>query len=285
MSVGVALIAFVVWSAFSRSGAYPAFAMEPMFQFAVGCVLGWSVFALEQGGAERFLGDQRLPRNRLWLAKVGGWLAGMLIVETIVAVDLQWQSRSHGFIFDDWGIRWVGRDLALGLLGFSAGQLFGIHDRRLPVTVFLTLIVVTPLGVAWYAPLFGGEPAWHFAVVPILFLAATRFEMRGWTAGRLDGGRSLDPLRVCRERRLRLDRSGSLASNRGSAGCRRAVRRRGEPDRNADRAGAKPSHRRGGPNKRNSVSNGFASAAMKVTCRRGTRVGVSRAWSWGKSHR
>ena len=37
------------------------------------------------------------------------------------------------------------------------------------------------------SPLFGGEPAWHFAVVPTLFLAATRRELRAWTAGRLDG--------------------------------------------------------------------------------------------------
>ena len=146
-----------------------------------------SVFALEQAGAERFLGDQRFPRNRLWLAKVGGWLAGTMIVATIVAVAAGWLLRGHRFAFDDWTIQWLSRDLVLALLGFSAGQLFGIHDRRLPVTAFLTLLLVTPLAAAWYAPLFGGGPAWHFAAVPILFLAARRFELRGWTAGRLDG--------------------------------------------------------------------------------------------------
>ena len=40
LSVGLALIAFLVWGAFSRFGLYPAFAMAPMFQFAVGSVLG-----------------------------------------------------------------------------------------------------------------------------------------------------------------------------------------------------------------------------------------------------
>ena len=74
-----------------------------------------------------------------------------------------------------------------GLLGISAGQFFGIHDRRLPVTIVLTLVVAAPIGAAWYAPIFGGAPVWQFAVVPLLLLAASRFELRRWTAGRIDG--------------------------------------------------------------------------------------------------
>ena len=77
--------------------------------------------------------------------------------------------------------------LVLGMLGFTAGHLFGIHDSRLPVTIVLTLLVAAPIGAVWYAPLYGGAPAWPLGVIPILLLAAGRFELRRWTAGRLDG--------------------------------------------------------------------------------------------------
>ncbi len=42
----------------------------PIGTFLVGCFAGWAVFADEQAeGAERFLGDQRFPRWKLWMGK------------------------------------------------------------------------------------------------------------------------------------------------------------------------------------------------------------------------
>ncbi|HEX3313826.1 MAG TPA: hypothetical protein VHR72_02990, partial [Gemmataceae bacterium] len=188
--VGIVLVVYLGWIlATSHLRMQHGIAAAPALLFAVGCMCGWSVFALEQAGAERFLGDQRLPRNRLWLAKIGGWLLSTMIAVTVVAfftVIITFETGSEN-IFDDWAMRMFARELALGLLGFSAAQFFGIHHRRLPVVLFLTLLIATPIGAAWYAPLFGGEPAWHFAVVPLLFLAASRFELRRWMAGRLDG--------------------------------------------------------------------------------------------------
>ena len=182
--VGAAIVAFVCWAAMPKHG-YDAFMAAPLVAFAVGCVAGWSVFGLEQSGAERFLGDQRFPRNRLWLAKVGGWMALTLVATWIIAHFAALWCRER-FVPNE--IAEVGgRAVLFALLGFSAGQFFGIHDRRSPVTMFLTLAVAGPIAVAWYAPMFFGAPIWPFAVVPILFLAATRFELGRWMAGRLEG--------------------------------------------------------------------------------------------------
>ena len=57
----------------------------------------------------------------------------------------------------------------------------------MPVTICLTLLTAASLAAAWYAPLFGGAAAWPLVVVTLVFLAETRFELRRWTAGRMDG--------------------------------------------------------------------------------------------------
>jgi hypothetical protein len=126
----------------------------------------------------------------LWLAKAGVWLALTILPVLPIAVA----SFQRGGYFppdaswlDRWGITHALPMLMLGMLGFSVGHLFGIHDRRLPVTIVLTVLVAMPIGAAWYAPLYGGASAWQLVVVPILILAAGRFELRRWTAGRLDG--------------------------------------------------------------------------------------------------
>jgi hypothetical protein len=183
LAVGVAFAGFVGWLASSQYAGWQSFMVAPAILFAVGCGLGWNVFALEQAGVERFLGNQRVPRTRLWLAKVGIWLAVTVIAAW--AFDLVCDSKARWFY--DIGISTGRRALVLGFLGFAAGQFFGLHFRQLPVAIFLTLLLSAPMAAAWYAPLFGGEPAWHFGLVPILLLAATRFEIRPWSTGRLDG--------------------------------------------------------------------------------------------------
>ena len=40
-------------------------------------------------------------------------------------------------VYDDAEASTWQREFVFGLLGFSAGQFFGIHDRRMPVTIFL----------------------------------------------------------------------------------------------------------------------------------------------------
>ena len=183
VAAGVAFLAFVVCGAFLSHLQFRPLSEAPAFLFAIGCAFGWNVFALEQAGVEGFLGDQRFPRSRLWLAKVGVWL--LLMFAATWAFDRDCDS---GYRWNyDFRIPTFDRELLLGALGLAAGQFFGLHARRLPVAIFLTLFVATPMAAAWYAPLFGGEPAWHFVLVPILFLAATRLDLRRWTTGRLDG--------------------------------------------------------------------------------------------------
>ncbi|HEX3315062.1 MAG TPA: ABC transporter permease, partial [Gemmataceae bacterium] len=193
LAVGLGLVAFYFWieQATDQYGRYGRMdALAPALLLAIGCVCGWSVYALEPGGTELFLGDQRFPRGRLWLAKAGVWLALTILPVLPIAVA----SFQRGGYFppdaswlDRWGITHALPMLMLGMLGFSVGHLFGIHDRRLPVTIVLTVLVAMPIGAAWYAPLYGGASAWQLVVVPILILAAGRFELRRWTAGRLDG--------------------------------------------------------------------------------------------------
>ena len=152
--------------------------IAPAVLLAIGCLFGWNVFALERAGAERFLGDQRLPRTRLWLTKVGGGLVATALVSCYFACVLYWQRDYSG---------WPISPLALGFLGFAVAQFFGMHARSMPVAICLTLMTAASIGAAWYAPLFGGAAVWPLAVVTLVFLAGTRFEMRCWAAGRMDG--------------------------------------------------------------------------------------------------
>jgi hypothetical protein len=154
------------------------FLVAPAMLLAIGCLFGWNVFALEQAGAEWFLGDQRLPRTRLWLTKVGVGLAATALVSCWFAYVLYWQRDYNG---------WPISPLALGFLGFAVAQFFGMHARPMPVAICLTLIVAASIGAAWYAPLFGGAAVWPLVVVTLVFLAGTRFELRRWAAGRMDG--------------------------------------------------------------------------------------------------
>ena len=186
LAVGLALVAFAACTEYARSGGDQAVALAPVLLFAVGCVLGFSAFALEQAGVQRFLGDQRFPRNRIWLAKVGVWLAALAVAIGCVAAVCWGRINVYDTPPFDTATS-LGRAIVFGMLGFSTGQFFGIHDRRLPVVLCLTLLVAAPIGAAWYAPLFGGAPVWQLGVVSLVFLAATRLELRRWSAGRLDG--------------------------------------------------------------------------------------------------
>jgi hypothetical protein len=180
LALGSAYVVYGSWCAWFPIPLYQEIEVAPAVLCAIGCLFGWSVFALEQAGAERFLGDQRLPRTRLWLAKVGVGLATTAVVSFHFAYVLYWQTDLGYY-------GWPISPLALGLLGFAVAQFFGLHARPMPVAICLTLLVAATIAAVWYAPLFGGAPVWQLAVVSIVFLAGTRFEMRCWIAGRMDG--------------------------------------------------------------------------------------------------
>jgi hypothetical protein len=151
----------------------------PIFAFLIGSVGGWCVFAVEQENqTERFLGDQRLPRGRVWLGKVGPWLVVVLLA--------CWPIAHLGAVMRDLFIGRPGAtEFSFCLIGFGFAQFFGMWTRKAPVMIFLTLLVAAPLALVWYAPLFAGMPAWRAWVIPAILLAATRWDVARWTSGRL----------------------------------------------------------------------------------------------------
>ncbi len=174
----------------------------------VGILCGVTVFADEQaGGAYRFLGDQRLPPGRVWLAKTGLRLAvavvcALLIAAPAVGRSLLFPGEEHSF---ERGPRtfltWLFRDPVLGLVaapgafltvwllhGFAIGQLCSLLVRKSLVAAVLAF-VVSGLAVSVWLPSLagGGLHVWQIAGVPVLALLASRLLLPAWTAGRLTG--------------------------------------------------------------------------------------------------
>jgi hypothetical protein len=160
----------------------------PLLSYFIGCVSGWSVFSTEQeGGTESYLGDRRFPRGRLWLGKVGVWLA----IAAGACLILGILEHFFASLFRP-GISWLHfREFSYCLLGFGFAQFFGMWTRKSPVTIFLTLLVATPLSFSWYAPLNLCIPEWRAWLIPMLLIVATRWDFARWTSGRLHDRRGL----------------------------------------------------------------------------------------------
>jgi hypothetical protein len=170
----------------------------PIGTFLLGCVAGWAVFADEQStGAERFLGDQRLPRGRLWLAKtlplfalalLGGSLALAVSVASHGASNL-----NPALLFPWWiiasgngnGVLALSYALSFVVLGFGFAQFATQQTRKMPVAIFLTLGLGAPVAALWYPSLYNGLPAWRVWLIPVLFSAASLAQMPRWLSGRL----------------------------------------------------------------------------------------------------
>jgi hypothetical protein len=174
----------------------------------VGVLCGVTVFADEQaGGAYRFLGDQRLPPGRVWLAKTGVRLAvaavcALLVVAPSVVRSLLFTTEEGSFQQRPWTfLAWLFHDPVLGtvappgaflllwlLHGFAVGQLCSLLVRKSLVAAVLALMASGVAVSVWLPSLAGGGlHLWQAAGVPVLTLVASRLLLPAWTAGRLTG--------------------------------------------------------------------------------------------------
>jgi hypothetical protein len=192
----------------------------PAATLLVGIGCGAAVFLAEQArGSYRFLGDQRFPFGRVWLGKVGFWLAVALACTLLVLLGALLHftiiRTAHGREAAPPGTGWqLWKELLFGnpergrttllfaglwlLNGFSVGQLCALVWRKSVVAVFMALALGVTASTVWLPSLFGGGlPAWHVYVVPVLLLAASRLALRAWVSDRLHTWRPLAGLALC----------------------------------------------------------------------------------------
>jgi hypothetical protein len=167
----------------------------PSFSIIVGAVCGLGVFLGEQGrGAERFLGDQRLPVGRIWTIKTGAWLLLAVTVCAAVLLDIvpfiQWIETVHlaetreGSAVQLRTATVGGIYLVLWLVyGFAIGQ-FCARVARKPVVAAFVSLLLCPVAVIWWPSLVcGGLSVWQVFAAPLVLLAATRLTLWEWVAG------------------------------------------------------------------------------------------------------
>jgi hypothetical protein len=186
----IALLSFSVPSADLWLLAWPAFTL------IVGVVCGLGSFLGEQArGAERFLGDQRLPVGRIWTIKTGAWLLLALTACAIVFMSIDppgtWIEKLHSTPRAQ-GSRaiWAGAEPTSGLFvvlwlvyGFSIGQFCARVARKPIIAAFMSLLLC-PVAVIWWPSLVrGGLSAWQVFAAPLVLLAATRLALWEWVAG------------------------------------------------------------------------------------------------------
>jgi hypothetical protein len=167
----------------------------------VGAVCGAAVFADEQeGGAFRFVGDQRLPPGRVWRVKALCWFAVAVAAAVLVLLGfvLSYLRKHAGNgetrrLMEDLlggemppvGYRIAQPVMAL-VYGFAAGQLAGLLSRRrLPALVGGFAVAAGLAGVWIPSLLLGGLPLWQLLGPPVVLLAAGRLVMWWWASDRL----------------------------------------------------------------------------------------------------
>jgi ABC-type transport system involved in multi-copper enzyme maturation permease subunit len=185
--------------------------LEPVFLWpaatlVVGVLCGATAFADEQQGPFRFLGDQRLPLGRLWVAKVGvrfgiAVVAALLVLAPSVIAALAniptlrghnggppYHFLAHVFHSDILvNLCPPGLFFTLWLVyGFAAGCLFGLLFRHGLAAGVFALFTSSMAAALWIPSLLGGGlHAWQVLVPPLLLLASTTLLMRPWAAGRI----------------------------------------------------------------------------------------------------
>jgi hypothetical protein len=177
----------------------------PLLSLLTGALCGVTVFLDEQGGAFRFLGEQRIPLTRLWLVKMSvrllqglASLAILLLPSLIVLfgslgqreIDPAAGDRAVGRLI---GSPLVGQTIPLGLFllapvlyGFSMGHLCGILFRK-PIVALVAAFGLSLLLLSLWVPSFlcGGLHLWQVLLVPIALILCTRWMLRSWTTDRI----------------------------------------------------------------------------------------------------
>lgn len=164
----------------------------------LGVACGISAFAPEQAsGAGRFLGMQRLPPGRVWLAKVGAWC---LVAFGIAVLILLLEAILHRDRLEEAGAMFGFMPLLfLGLTyGLAVGQLLTLLVRKTALAVLLAGMLAGGLMLLWLPSLLvGGVPAWQWLGVPLLLLVAGRLIVWPWWSGTFRDWRSLVPMTGC----------------------------------------------------------------------------------------
>jgi hypothetical protein len=175
----------------------------PILTLLIGVLCGVTVCADEQAcGSFRFLGDQRFPLGRLWIAKVGMrfalavFAAVLLILPSLIyAIGRHIEMRDGrrlllGEVFHS---SLVGPVVPLGvhltiwlLYGFSVGQLGGLLFRKSLVAGVVSLGGTILLVSLWLPSLLGmGLHFWQVAGVPVILLLTAWSLVPAWVADRL----------------------------------------------------------------------------------------------------
>jgi hypothetical protein len=168
----------------------------------VGVACGTAVFAGEQMyGAERFLGEQRLPRWLVWLGKVGFWLEIMVWCFAILAgvvlllaffqhINFN-QTQPFGQTLADRAMISIYIDpiyfLTVWMLyGFTIALFFGQILQKSAVAPVVALMASGLALLAWWPSLMcGGLHWWQIYTPPALLLAGSYFLYQPWVSGRL----------------------------------------------------------------------------------------------------
>jgi ABC-type transport system involved in multi-copper enzyme maturation permease subunit len=177
----------------------------PALTLGVGALCGVTVFLDEQmGGSFRFLGEQRFPLGRLWVAKVtvrGLMAVGGAVLLLLPAVVLL-AARAGGYEDQPRDTPYFARlfhsDLLAGVVppglflvmwlayGFAVGHLCGLLFHKSLVAMVVSLGVSVLLVSVWVPSLLGGGlRAWQVLGVPLVLLVTGRLLMRPWASGRL----------------------------------------------------------------------------------------------------
>jgi hypothetical protein len=174
----------------------------PLLTLAVGVLCGGTAFLDEQGGAYRFLGDQRLPLTRLWLTRVLLRLAlaclGALILLLpsvfVFAIHEQQPASPSPRVLGSLVLGFIGSPLAFGCAwlvhGFAVGLLCGLIFRKPLVALVVSLGLAAVLASVWVPSILaGGLRVWQVGSVPVVLLVCAWLLLPAWASDRLASGR------------------------------------------------------------------------------------------------
>ena len=177
----------------------------PIMTLLVGVLCGATVFADEQQGPFRFLGDQRLPLGKVWMVKVSlrfAIAAAAALVVLLPSFVSALGAAHPPERYPGQQAHFIAHLFSSGLLetvcplllfltiwlvnGFCAGCLCGVLFRSGLASGVFGLFLGVLLSSVWVPSLLeGGLHAWQVFGPPITLLLATRLLLRPWAAGRI----------------------------------------------------------------------------------------------------
>jgi ABC-type transport system involved in multi-copper enzyme maturation permease subunit len=167
----------------------------PLLTLFIGILCGATTFGDEQSsGAFRFLGDQRFPMGRIWLAKVVGrfsiglWstgliaagIAAILTVRAAVAPSVELRQFEADFDASLLSVPLSQPYLCLTLwlgYGYAIGLLFGVLFNKPLISTVVAVGIALPVVLMWMPSLLvtAGLHLWQVWVVPAIILIGARW--------------------------------------------------------------------------------------------------------------